>query len=187
VSETRTIVEAAEEARQLVVEIIAARERASRRFATSLFGDGVRAGRPYRVRGIVEQLIGEAGELRAVLAIEEVIALRREAEEVEGRFREIREQAGAVFWTTDTSLRLTRSRESGLGTLGLRLDEVVGLEKWFGTDDPSVRALTAHRRALSGRADTCETGVRARSYLARTQVVGDADGTIAGVSGSQSR
>jgi PAS domain-containing protein len=140
------------------------------------------------VRGIVDPLIGEAGELRAVLAIEEDIALRREAEEVEGRLRAILERARAVFWTTDTSLRLTRSLGSGLGTLGLRPDDVVGsdLRECFYTDDPGFPALAAYRRPLAGDADTYENGGRGRSYLARTQALGDAAGTIAGVSESRS-
>ena len=180
-----TMVEAAEEARQLAVGIIAARER-----ATKSLGDiGMRRSRPRvsppSVRGSLEPLIGEAGELRALLALEEDIALRREAEE--GRLRAILERAGAVVWTTDTSLRLTRSCGSRLRTRGFGPDEVVGsgLEDCFGTDDPSLWALAAYRRPLSGAADTCE-GVCGRSYLARTQALGDAAGPIAGVSESQS-
>lgn len=64
-SETMTIVEAAEEARQLAVEIIAARERAIK----SLGDIEMRRSRsrvsPLRVRGSLEPLIGQAGEARA--------------------------------------------------------------------------------------------------------------------------
>lgn len=186
-SETMTIVEAAEEARQLAVEIIAHASERSSRLSTSRCGDRVRECRPLRVRGSLESLIGEAGELRALPALEEDIALRREAEEVESRSRAILEHAGEVVWTTDTSLRLSRFRGSRLGTRGFGPDGVVGsgLEDCFGTDDPSLRARAASRRPLSGAAERCE-GVCGRSYLARTQALGDAAGPIAGVSESQS-
>ena len=113
--------------------------------------------------------------------------MRREAEEVEGRLRSILEHAGAVVSTTDTRLRLTRSRSSRLRRRGFGPDEVVGggLEDCFGIDDPSLRALAAYHRPLWGAADRCE-GVCVRSFLAPTQALGDAAGPIAGVSESQS-
>jgi PAS domain-containing protein len=139
-----------------------------------------------RVRGSLEPLIDEAGELRAPLALGEDIVLHLEAEEEERRLRSILEHSGAVVWTTDTSLRLSRCRGSRLRRRGFGPEEVVGcgLEGCFGIDDPGLRARAAYRRPLSGAAGTCE-GVCGRSYLARTQALGDTAGPIAG--GSESR
>jgi len=57
-----------------------------------------------------------------------------------------------VLWSTDAELRFTLSRGAGLAALGLRPDEAVGLSlfEFFGTDDPELEPIAAHRRALAG-------------------------------------
>lgn len=61
-SETKTIVEAAEEARQLAVEIVAARERAIRSPGDIDMRRSRSRVSPLRVCGSLEPLIGEACE-----------------------------------------------------------------------------------------------------------------------------
>lgn len=58
----------------------------------------------------------------------------------------------AILWTVDHELRFTSGAGSGLATLEVEADELIGmsLTDFFGTDDPDFVPIAEHRRALAG-------------------------------------
>jgi PAS domain S-box-containing protein len=101
------------------------------------------------------------------------------------RFRLMLDQIPAVVWTTDTELRFTSSLATGLRSLGLEPNEVVGLSlfDYFRTDDAEYLPIAMHRRALQGEPGTYEDAWENNAYQSHVEPLRDDDGQIVGVVG----
>jgi len=99
---------------------------------------------------------------------------------------EIVDQLPGVFWTTDTDLRFTTSFGSGLGALGLKVGEAVGVSlfKYFGTEDPDFQPIAYHLRALAGERTQYEFVWEDRAFSVQVNPLQDRSGRIVGTSGA---
>src|SRR5580704_8065838 len=91
----------------------------------------------------------------------------------------------AVFWTTDTQLRVTSVHGSGLEALGMTFDDLLGapLQEHLGASTGHDPILTAHRRALAGESTCFEAQLwnsPVEIYLAPQR---ETDGTVIGTIG----
>ena len=122
-------------------------------------------------------------------ALESGLAERREIEEALRAFEErigvMSEQAPFILWTMDPDLRFTSSVGSGLKSLGLRPNQVVGttLQAFAGTDDPDASMIAAHRRALAGETTRFEQEWQGRVFDVHVEPLRRRDGPILGVFG----
>ena len=117
----------------------------------------------------------------------DITARKRIEEELrqnEMRLRILSEQAPAVLWTMDQSLRFTSSTGSGLAAMGLQIGQVVGMsiDDFFGRDLDKA-GVAAHRKALLGDRLTYEAHWKGRSYHSHVEPLRGADGSIQGVIG----
>lgn len=137
----------------------------------------------------VDPIVDEKGESGGAVILIRDISLRKDAEqtlrESERRLRLAAAQVPAILWTTDSQLRFTSSNGAGLAQLGLRPDEVVGMDlfDFFATSDREHPAIDAHRRALKGEAVVYDLEFRSRIFQSRVEPLRDLEGTIIGVSG----
>jgi PAS domain S-box-containing protein len=125
----------------------------------------------------------EIDQLRARLAeAERLLVLRDEAL---ARWAVFGEQVPAVFWTTDDQLRFTSSAGAGLGSLGGKPNEVVGLTlfQYFQTDDPNHPGIVTHIHALRGETAKWEQDWLGRHYHSHVEPLRGADGRITGTIG----
>ncbi len=101
------------------------------------------------------------------------------------RLRLMTEQMPAILWTTDSELRFTSSLGAGLGGLGLKPNEKVGvsLYEFFQSKDPALLPIAAHRRALQGESVTYEFEWTGNWYHSHVEPLRDPGGTIQGVIG----
>ncbi len=148
-------------------------------------GESNLPGRPRWTRGSVHPLVGEDGEVQAVLLIDEDVTSRIEAEKTERRLQAILAQVPAVVWTTDTELAFTSSSGSGLEQMGFVQDQVVGtsLYDFFETDDDELPPIAAHRKSLAGETVAYQTHWSGRTYLTTTRPLRDPEGAITGTIG----
>jgi len=118
--------------------------------------------------------------------------LKREREEAQEALREkentielLAGQMPAVLWSTDRELRLTSSMGKGLGAMGQRPGQFVGITlfEYFHTTDPEFVPLIAHRRALLGEEVSFEVEWSGRTFAAHVEPLRNADRTIRGVIG----
>ncbi|OGO51685.1 MAG: hypothetical protein A2148_10005 [Chloroflexi bacterium RBG_16_68_14] len=105
--------------------------------------------------------------------------------ESQARLRLLNEQAPAVLWAVDRELRFTSSLGTGLKTLGLQPNQVIGvtLFEYFQTDDPGFRPIAAHRRALRGESVRYEGAWAERVFDCQVEPLRDAEANIIGVIG----
>ncbi len=101
----------------------------------------------------------------------------------EERLRLLVEQLPAVLWTVDDHLRFTTCLGSGLGRLGLRPSQVVGmsLSEYFQTADECVLPIAAHRRALAGESITFHMEWAGGSYVCHAEPLRNPGGRPSGV------
>lgn len=126
----------------------------------------------------IERELREARERRARKRAEE--ALR----ESEARLELVMEQLPAIIWITDTKLRITFVKGTGLVPLKLDLDQLIGttIPEYF-LDDPDRPPLTAHQVALRGEPCSCEMNIRGRWLQAHIEPMRAPDGIITGCLG----
>lgn len=137
----------------------------------------------------VDPLLDEMGESGGAVCMIRDITVRKDAElalrERERRLRLAASQAPAILWTTDSQLRFTSSNGAGLAALGLRPDELVGMDlfEYFQTSDRDFPAIAAHRRALAGESVGFDLNLGGRVFQSRVEPLRDDEGTIIGTSG----
>ncbi len=133
-----------------------------------------------RTRARVEEQ-GRALETGRAEREEIAEALRR----FEDRLGVMSEHAPFVLWTVDTGLRFTSSVGSGLKSIGLKPNEVVGmtLQQFAGSDDPDLPLLAAHRRALAGEVTRFEQEWLGRIFDVHVEPLRRKDGPVLGVFG----
>lgn len=87
-------------------------------------------------------------------------------EEREARLKVLNETFRLVMWSCDTELRFTWSWGSGLASLGLEENEVVGmtLYEYFSTTDPTFEPIAAELRALQGETADFEVEWQGHHY-----------------------
>jgi PAS domain S-box-containing protein len=128
---------------------------------------------------------GQAGLIRIVRDVSE----RKRAEAMladrERRLAVLIQQMPAVLWTTDSSLRFTSSVGAGLGEMGLKPGQVVGMSlyDYFKTRDDQHPPIAAHRRALAGERASYVIEVNGRAYDSDVQPLHDALGNVVGTIG----
>lgn len=129
------------------------------------------------------------GQPEQVLVVANIVTERRQALDAladrEHRLRLLVGQVPAVLWTTDTELVFTSSVGSGLGTLGLEPEQVVGTDlfAYFGVSDPDFDAIAAHRQALEGRSRRYEFMWNDRTFQVSVEPLRDSMGEITGTVG----
>lgn len=121
--------------------------------------------------------------------IEQGVAEREKAEEALRAFEErvgvMSEQAPFILWTMDTDLRFTSSVGSGLKSIRLKPNEVVGmsLQEFAQSEDPNLPLIAAHRRALGGETQRFEQEWHGRIFDVHVEPLRKKDGPILGVFG----
>lgn len=144
---------------------------------------------PIEVQEQIEKAWTQARLEEQGRALENGLAERRQIEEAlrtfEDRIGVMSEQAPFVLWTLDTDLRFTSSVGSGLKSLGLKPNQVVGmtLQEFAQTEDPNLPLLAAHRRALAGETARFEQEWQGRIFDVHVEPLRRKDGPILGVFG----
>jgi two-component system cell cycle sensor histidine kinase/response regulator CckA len=129
--------------------------------------------------------IGEDQVFMVVRNITERTSAQKALAEQEARLRVLIDQMPAVLWSVDRDLKFTESLGSGLPYLGLRPGQIVGtsLFEYFGTDDPEMLPIAAHRRALAGEAVSYEFRWKDRAFQSYVEPLHGAGGAIVGAVG----
>ena len=109
----------------------------------------------------------------------------RALEEGQTRLRLLMQTIPVVLWSTDRDLRFTWGAGSGLQSLGLSGNELVGMSlyEYFGVDDPGFMPIEAHLRALKGETVEYDVEWQGREYRASVEPFRDEMGRIDGVVG----
>ncbi len=122
-------------------------------------------------------------------ALAQGVAERERVEEAlrefEDRIGLMSEHAPFVLWTMDTDLRFTSSVGSGLKTIGLRPNQVVGqnLQQFAQSDDSDLPLIVSHRRALAGETVRFEQEWQGRIFDVHVEPLRKPGGPILGVFG----
>ncbi len=122
-------------------------------------------------------------------ALEVGQAERREVEQALKAFEErigvMSEQAPFILWTLDPELRFTSSVGSGLKSVGLQPNQVVGttLRDFVGSDDPNLPMVASHRRALAGETARFEQEWKGRVFDVHVEPLRHEGGPVLGVFG----
>jgi PAS domain S-box-containing protein len=95
------------------------------------------------------------------------------------------DQIPAVVWTADRQLRVSSVAGSGLRRVRLPQSAIVGrtVEEIFGTGDPELPSVKAHRHALAGAASTVEFTWAGQVWRIAVEPLRDAGGAVVGVVG----
>jgi diguanylate cyclase (GGDEF)-like protein/PAS domain S-box-containing protein len=148
-------------------------------------------GKDSRVRWVSESVqISPVGDGRwNLVGVVTDITDRKLAEqrirENEARLRLLVEQMPAILWTCDRNLRFTYSVGSGLETLGLSPNQLIGtsLYEYFETQDDNFVAIAAHREALNGGKRLFQSEWQNRVFQTYVEPLYNGDGGIDGVIG----
>ncbi len=144
---------------------------------------------PIEVEDAIEKARTKARLEEQGRALENGVAERREIEEALRTFEErigvMSEQAPFVLWTLDTDLRFTSSVGSGLKSIGLQPNEVVGrtIQELAGTDEASAPMIAAHRQALAGGTSRFEQAWLGRVFDVHVEPLRRENGPVLGVFG----
>ena len=144
---------------------------------------------PLEVQQQIEKAHTQARLEEQGRALETGLAERKEIAEAlrifEDRIGLMSEQAPFILWTLDPGLRFTSSVGSGLRSLGLKPNQVVGmtLAEFAQTDDPDLPLIAAHRRALRGETARFEQEWQGRIFDVHVEPLRRQDGPILGVFG----
>ncbi|MBI4027395.1 MAG: PAS domain S-box protein [Verrucomicrobia bacterium] len=117
------------------------------------------------------------------------IGKRKQAEEnarrSEERFKFVIGQMPGSTWVTDTDLRITSSLGAGLADLGLKPNQLAGVDlvEFLGSNDPEYLPVAAHRRALRGESASYEQEWRGRIFQTSIEPLRDTEGRITGCIG----
>jgi PAS domain S-box-containing protein len=95
-------------------------------------------------------------------------------------------QAPAIFWSADAELCITSAQGTGLALLNLQPEELIGarLGDAFRRQDPDLRFLSAHQRALEGEASRFEATWAGRAFDVQIEPLRGADDEVVGVIGA---
>jgi PAS domain S-box-containing protein len=106
----------------------------------------------------------------------------RESEE---RFRFVMHYFPGVLWTVDRDLRFTLYQGSGLVSMGLTPDLVVGMSlfDFYKIADPKQIAISAHTRALQGETVVYEYDLLGHTFWTTVSPIRDHKGNITGAEG----
>ncbi len=101
------------------------------------------------------------------------------------RFRFLIEQMPALLWTTDTDFRITSSQGAGLVKLGIKPNQMVGLNilEYISVHSPDDSAVDAHLRALKGETVAFDNVWMGRSYQVHLAPMRHPDGSVSGIIG----
>src|SRR6266496_2301005 len=101
------------------------------------------------------------------------------------QLQKVLDQMPAVLWSTDTSLQFTSW--SGAGLSAFQLDPVpapgMSLAAFFRTEDPDVRPVVAHRRALEGESVAYEGSWWGRTFEVHVEPLRGREDRIVGTIG----
>jgi two-component system, cell cycle sensor histidine kinase and response regulator CckA len=130
-------------------------------------------------RSDMEFLASVGGQIAFAIERKRAEARLRESE---ARLRVLIEQLPAVVWTVDVNLRFTSALGAGLARLGLKPDQVVGMQlsEYFETKDPAFLPIAAHHRAIAGEPVTFQLDWRDGSYACHVEPVRDSEGDVNG-------
>jgi PAS domain S-box-containing protein len=111
---------------------------------------------------------------------------REALREQETRLRLLIEQSPAIIWSTDADLYLTSSVGSGLASLGLLPNQVVGMSLYafLKSEDPNQRTIDMSWRALAGETTTYQDTWGGYEYQVRIEPLLDAAGQVIGTVGT---
>jgi PAS domain S-box-containing protein len=134
-------------------------------------------------------LTNDNGNIFAYAGHQRDITNRKKAAEAlkasEERLRLTTSQVPAVLWTTDTDLKFTSSTGAGLGALGLKEEQVVGMTlfEYLQTDDPENLAIKAYRQAVKGNSANYEFEWEGRFFDCHVKPLKNKDDLIIGTIG----
>ncbi len=108
-----------------------------------------------------------------------------EKEKAQEQLRFLVDQMPAIMWTTDDEFRITSSQGAGLTKLGLKPNQMVGLNllDYIMVHVRDNTPVAAHRRALQGESVVYDNSWMGRSYHVHVGPLKNADGTIIGTIG----
>jgi len=111
--------------------------------------------------------------------------VRKFSPRIDPRLRLSGEPVLAIFWSTDLELRLTSVQGTGLDFLNLQPNELVGVSlfDYLRRQDPDLRFIETHRRALQGESSGFEAAWRDRTFEVHVEPLRNAQGEIGGVIG----
>ncbi len=111
--------------------------------------------------------------------------LRKFAPRLEPHVQHFGDRMPAIFWSTDSQLRVTSAQGTGLIWLGLTPEEVKGLSlfDYLRRPDPDVRLIAAHQEALQGKSSSFAVTWTGRTFDIHLEPQRDAEGNISGTIG----
>lgn len=143
---------------------------------------GWTTGRYGPLRNAQGEIIGIIGTVREIT---ERKTNEKQLFDYQQRMELLLEQLPSILWTTDLELRFTSSKGSGLTTLNLHPNSVVGvtIQEFLQAQDGTHPSVEAHKKALTGESITYDQEFGNRFFHVHLEPLRDDGKTITGVIG----
>ena len=128
------------------------------------------------------------GHGEALIIVRDITEIKRAQSDLrssEAKLKLVADQVQAVFWTVDTSLRITMMHGAGLKRLGLQPNQLVGmaLSEYFGLAETDFEPMKSIISALNGQAVSCDYSWKDIMYQTFVEPLYDDIGSVIGAVG----
>ena len=125
------------------------------------------------------------GHGEALIIVRDITDIKRAQSDLrssEAKLKLVADQVQAVFWTVDTSLRITMMHGAGLKRLGLQPNQLVGmaLSEYFGLAETDFEPMKSIISALNGQAVSCDYSWKDIMYQTFVEPLYDDIGSVIG-------